>query len=45
MKSVDWLLVLTTRGSPNGDGWLVKNPSDSYWVTFSTSTTKDKGWF
>lgn len=45
MKNKDWLLVLTSRGSPSGDGWLVRSPSDSYWVTFSTSTTLDKGWF
>jgi hypothetical protein len=43
--NMDWELVLTSRGSPNGDGWTVRNPSDAYWVTFSTSNTNDKGWF
>ena len=23
----------------------MRNPSDSYWVAFSTSSTNDKGWF
>lgn len=45
IRNNDWELVLTSRGSGLGDGWLVKNPSDIYWVTFTTSTTMDKGWF
>jgi len=36
---------LTSRGSWGGDGWQVRNPSDIYWVVFSTSSTMDKGWF
>lgn len=41
----EWELVISTFASLGRDGWTVRSPSDLYWVTFSTSTTNDKGWF
>lgn len=41
----EWELVISTFGSMGRNGWDVRNPSDLYWVVFSTSGPGDKGWF